>query len=186
MNIIGLVVLVVTAIGVATEGLTLTRNKDQLGIPKGDWLSVLLGVLPSFGVLTINIECWMRPFFEPNWVLTGAGLALCAGCIVFRGWGKAALGGYYTFSIDIRDDHEVVDYGPYRIVRHPLYFGALLGIIGLPILAHSWLGVFTLTIPTGTVYGIRLFLEDRFLYESLGEPYQAYASRTSRLIPFIW
>ena len=186
MNTLGLLVLGVSAIGIATEWLTQPKQRDQLDIPKGDWLTVLLGVLPSFGVLAINLQCWIRRPIEPHWGLTAVGLLLCAGCILFRGWGKHTLGYYYTFAIDIRNNHTVINHGPYRLVRHPLYLGALLGIIGFPLLAQSWFSVFVLSIPVGFVYGLRLFLEEKFLFESLGQPYRAYADRTARLIPFVW
>ncbi len=81
--------------------------------------------------------------------------------------------------------HQVIDTGPYAIVRHPLYSGALLMFAGIPLA----LGSFWALIPTavGTVVIIvRTVLEDWTLQEEL-EGYQDYAGRVRyRLIPGIW
>ncbi|MBI2070745.1 MAG: isoprenylcysteine carboxylmethyltransferase family protein [Elusimicrobia bacterium] len=186
MNIVALIVFGVTLMGIAVEGLSHPKRREQLDIPKGDWLTVSLGSLPALGVLAINLECWLRQPVEPNWFVIASGSLLCAGSILFRNWGKWTLGYYYTFSIDLRENHTVIERGPYRFIRHPLYLGSFLGVIGLPLLAHSWLGIFFLTIPTGMAYALRLYKEDKFLLETLGEPYREYASRTARLIPLVW
>ncbi|MBI4063716.1 MAG: isoprenylcysteine carboxylmethyltransferase family protein [Elusimicrobia bacterium] len=187
MNIIAAAVAAITVLGVVVEFVTHPKSRQQLGIPRGDWLSVLLILVPYASAGLLNLACWLRPPVKPDWALAACGFLLCLGCLFFRTWGKLVLGDYYTFSIDLRsDDHPVIDYGPYRLVRHPLYFGVLLGILGMPLLAHSWLALLIFSFPIGFVYGLRLLKEDRFLMDNMGEPYRIYARRTARLIPFVW
>lgn len=81
--------------------------------------------------------------------------------------------------------HQVITNGPYRIVRHPMYAGVILGVLGLPLLLGSWWAL----IPAGLLAGlfaVRTALEDRMLIQQL-PGYTAYAQRTRyRLIPGIW
>ena len=81
--------------------------------------------------------------------------------------------------------HRVVSTGPYRLVRHPGYAGAILGALSLPLMLGSW---WTFA-PVGAdivLFIVRTALEDRTLRREL-EGYEAYAQRTRyRLIPGIW
>jgi protein-S-isoprenylcysteine O-methyltransferase Ste14 len=90
-----------------------------------------------------------------------------------------------TVRIQTERGHKVIDTGPYALVRHPLYLGALWMCIGIPLaLGSLWaLG------PAGVgivVLVVRTVLEDRTLQEEL-EGYREYASRVRyRLIPGVW
>lgn len=82
-------------------------------------------------------------------------------------------------------DHRVVVSGPYRIVRHPMYTGVILGILGLPLALGSWWAL----IPAGLLIGlfvVRTALEDKMLLRQL-PGYEEYAQQTRcRLLPGIW
>jgi protein-S-isoprenylcysteine O-methyltransferase Ste14 len=82
-------------------------------------------------------------------------------------------------------NHRVVAKGPYRIVRHPMYAGVILGVLGLPLALGSWWAL----IPAGLLSGlfvVRTALEDRMLLQQL-PGYVEYAQRTRhRLLPGIW
>jgi protein-S-isoprenylcysteine O-methyltransferase Ste14 len=82
-------------------------------------------------------------------------------------------------------NHRVVAKGPYRIVRHPMYAGVILGVLGLPLALGSWWAL----IPAGLLSGlfvVRTALEDRMLLQQL-PGYAEYAQRTRhRLLPGIW
>jgi protein-S-isoprenylcysteine O-methyltransferase Ste14 len=81
--------------------------------------------------------------------------------------------------------HHVITTGPYSIVRHPMYAGALLMFIGSPLLLCSWWGL--LAVPMGIVlFGIRIGIEERTLRTNL-DGYTEYMQRVPyRLIPFVW
>jgi protein-S-isoprenylcysteine O-methyltransferase Ste14 len=79
----------------------------------------------------------------------------------------------------------VIDHGVYRVVRHPMYAGAALLMIGMPL----WLGSYAATalaiIPIATI-ALRILIEERFLTRELAG-YDAYSARVRyRLIPFLW
>lgn len=91
----------------------------------------------------------------------------------------------YSFTLVIRRDHELVTSGIYRIVRHPIYFGAILVALGLPIGTASWIALppMLLLIPL-VLY--RMGIEERLLLEKFGDDYRAYMERTKRLVPFLY
>jgi len=82
-------------------------------------------------------------------------------------------------------DQRVVETGPYAVVRHPMYAGLLLVMVGLALWLGSTAGAFAALVP-GAVLAARVNLEERVLREALPE-YAAYATRVrSRLVPRIW
>ena len=79
----------------------------------------------------------------------------------------------------------VISTGPYRIVRHPMYAGSALYLLGMPLLLGSWLGLLVLPLILG-VLAVRIVLEEAVLREGL-PGYAVYAARVRcRLIPGVW
>jgi protein-S-isoprenylcysteine O-methyltransferase Ste14 len=79
----------------------------------------------------------------------------------------------------------VISTGPYRIVRHPMYAGATLYMIGMPLLLGSWLGLLVLPLILGALT-TRIFLEEAALRSGL-PGYREYADRVRyRLVPGVW
>jgi protein-S-isoprenylcysteine O-methyltransferase Ste14 len=79
----------------------------------------------------------------------------------------------------------VVDHGPYAVVRHPMYAGAALLFIGLPLWLESSAGVLAALVPIATL-ALRAAIEERFLRRAL-PGYDAYTGRVRfRLIPGVW
>jgi protein-S-isoprenylcysteine O-methyltransferase Ste14 len=79
----------------------------------------------------------------------------------------------------------VIDTGPYRMVRHPMYAGAALYMIGMPLLLESWLGLLVLPLILGAL-AIRIFIEEAALRKGL-PGYGDYAARVRyRLLPGVW
>ena len=79
----------------------------------------------------------------------------------------------------------VIDTGPYRIVRHPMYAGAMVFMIGMPLLLGSWLGLLVLPLIFSAL-ALRIFIEEEALHKGLAG-YAKYAARVRyRLVPGIW
>ena len=80
---------------------------------------------------------------------------------------------------------KVISTGPYSIVRHPMYAGALIYMLGMPLLLGSWLGLAVLPLIVGLLM-IRTFIEERALRKDL-PGYDDYAARVRyRLLPYVW
>ena len=79
----------------------------------------------------------------------------------------------------------MVDTGPYRNVRHPLYVATIGVFLGLGATLGHWLSVAFAMLPTGALIH-RIRVEEAMLGEALGESYDAYRRRTRRLVPGVW
>jgi protein-S-isoprenylcysteine O-methyltransferase Ste14 len=90
-----------------------------------------------------------------------------------------------TVRIQKDKDHKVISTGPYRIVRHPGYFGMLLGSLPIPFAFGSICSFIPVSIMILLVF-LRTFYEDKTLQNEL-EGYKAYCQNVKfRLIPFLW
>jgi len=89
---------------------------------------------------------------------------------------------YAASTIQIADDQRVISTGPYALVRHPMYAGALLLVIGMPLALDSWYGLLGILVLL-PVLAWRLLDEERFLTRNL-KGYAEYTSKVRwRLIP---
>ncbi len=87
--------------------------------------------------------------------------------------------------IEVAAEQEVIETGPYAVVRHPMYAGALVLILGIPLALGSWVGLATFA-PFVVVLALRLREEERFLAAQL-KGYAEYCAKTPyRLIPGVW
>jgi len=114
-----------------------------------------------------------------------ADLLLAAG-IVLRIWAIVHLGRYFTVDVAIQQGQHVIQDGPYRFVRHPSYSGSILALIGLACLTFNWLGFVVIIACSLVAYTLRISVEEKVLFQSLGEEYRQYAERTKRLIPGVF
>jgi protein-S-isoprenylcysteine O-methyltransferase Ste14 len=79
----------------------------------------------------------------------------------------------------------VIDTGVYGIVRHPMYAGAVLLLVGMPLWLESYAAAMLASVPIGTLV-VRILIEEQFLRRELAG-YDAYTERIRyRLIPFLW
>ncbi len=97
-----------------------------------------------------------------------------------------ALGQYFTFTVDVSSDQQVVQTGPYRVLRHPGYAGGLLAMIGIAVIYANWVGLAGFVIPCLIIIIWRIRIEETALLHTAGDPYRAYAAHHKRLLPLIW
>ncbi len=87
--------------------------------------------------------------------------------------------------VEVAEQQRVVSSGPYGVVRHPMYSGALLMVLFTPLALGSWLAL-PMVLPLMLVIVLRLLAEERFLGTGLAG-YEAYRQRVRyRLIPGVW
>jgi protein-S-isoprenylcysteine O-methyltransferase Ste14 len=138
------------------------------------WIS--LGIALSFGYAgVLQLPDW---FFYLGIILMLLGIAV-------RQWAIAVLGRFFSLNVRVVDDHQVVDKGPYRWVRHPSYTGVLITLIGLSLAVQS-LGALLVLLAVFTVsFGYRMRVEEKTLLTELGDNYANYMKRTKRIIPYL-
>jgi protein-S-isoprenylcysteine O-methyltransferase Ste14 len=92
---------------------------------------------------------------------------------------------YGASTIQIAEGQTVISTGPYALVRHPMYAGALVMLVGIPLALGSWCGLLVLLLLLPVLIW-RLLDEERFLRQNL-PGYQEYQMKVKyRLLPFIW
>ena len=116
--------------------------------------------------------------------LGGSLLALAALGLFW--WSHAALGSNWSIGLAVRDRHTLVERGPYRLVRHPMYLAMLLFELGLGLLASDAALLLLAPAPFVMLVLRRLPREEALMREHLGAAYAAYAARTKRLVPWLF
>ena len=92
---------------------------------------------------------------------------------------------YTSAIIEVSNEQKVVTSGPYSVVRHPMYAGAILLLIFSPLALGSWVAI-PLPVPLIAVVVARLLHEEKFLSANLSG-YEEYRQKVRyRLVPFIW
>jgi protein-S-isoprenylcysteine O-methyltransferase Ste14 len=114
-----------------------------------------------------------------------AGVALTATGVATAVWARATLGGNWSATVTVKADHELVQRGPYRLVRHPIYSGFTLAAIGTALAIGQLRGVLAVAL---MLLGWRLKwpIEERFMIEQFGDRYVEYRKRVRAIIPGIW
>jgi protein-S-isoprenylcysteine O-methyltransferase Ste14 len=106
--------------------------------------------------------------------------------LVIRIYSMITLSRYYTRTLTFTNEHELVQKGLYRVIRHPGYLGTLL-IWNACGLAMQNKIVFVISIIlTSIAYYYRIDHEEKMLIGKFGEKYRAYQKHSWRLLPFIW
>ena len=140
---------------------------------------IFLAFFAAFGVPAATIT-WQQPLvFWTGIVLMLAGTA-------FRWYAIKVLGSFFTRSVATRAGQYVVDSGPYRLIRHPSYTGAMVAILGLGLAMTNWLSLVLAMLGTLVGYEYRVRVEERALCEGLGDSYREYMRRTKRFVPHVW
>lgn len=93
---------------------------------------------------------------------------------------------YFTYSVAKVADHQLVETGLYKVIRHPGYLGQLMIFLGLSISLSNWLSILAMLLPVAIGYGYRMKVEEGFMLEQLGKEYLDYQQRTKRMIPMLY
>ncbi len=116
-----------------------------------------------------------------NWIL----VALTGTGLLFTWWARIHLGGLWSDWVTKKAGHHVVDTGPYRLVRHPIYLGLIVAAFATAIEKGTTFALLGAAILTLAFY-TKARREERFLRAELGEDaYDAYARTTAMLLPFL-
>jgi protein-S-isoprenylcysteine O-methyltransferase Ste14 len=150
----------------------------------------------AYNVLSIIVSMVLAIFIAQNtdflFVGQSIDLFLWLGAIVIvigiliRLWAIITLGKSFRTTIQVEKDQKVVQDGPYKLIRHPSYAGAILICLGYGIAFQNWLSLLVIiVIPTVAII-YRIPIEEAVMISELGEAYTAYQKKTKKLVPFIW
>ena len=158
------------------------RTVERSGT-SGRWLVWIVAVL-----LVATRGVWLANGVS-LWRVT-PGLAVVAAAVTAAGlsvalWARATLGRNWSAAVVLKEQHALIERGPYAFVRHPIYTGVLLMVLGTVTIAGTSAGVIVFaTMVAGLIVKARR--EERLLTKHFPEVYPRYRARVrARLIPFL-
>jgi protein-S-isoprenylcysteine O-methyltransferase Ste14 len=116
-------------------------------------------------------------------VVQAIGAAVVAAGLGLAVWARIALGRNWGMPMTTKDEPELVTSGPYRFVRHPIYTGILVAMLGSALATSLYWLVALVIVGTYFVHSARV--EERLMTGSFPAAYPSYQARTKMLIPFV-
>lgn len=152
------------------------------------------GGLARFSVLRIALVVVVVYFVRRSWdggghlavsgpVLAGLGVALWAAGLGLAIWARLYIGRNWGMPMTRRERPDLVTTGPYRLIRHPIYTGIILALLGTA-LATTPFGLIAVAVIAG-FFVFSATREERFLAGEFPDSFPAYKARTKMLVPFI-
>jgi protein-S-isoprenylcysteine O-methyltransferase Ste14 len=142
-------------------------------------------VLAQFLLLAL---LFLVPYNDPAWpyptMFLATGVLLMACSIGFVLWSGTTLGRMFTPFPRPLPNGQLVTTGAYRLVRHPMYFAAIVGPLGLALVTSSWLRL-GITLALAVFFDQKARREERWLRQAYAG-YAAYAQRVRRLVPGLY
>lgn len=122
-------------------------------------------------ILAMEVVPWMAA------ILCIAGLAFCV-------WARVTLGRNWSGTITLKEGHELIERGPYRLVRHPIYTGMMAMILATAV-TYGYLGGIVAVILAFVSFWIKLSDEEKLMLQQFPDQYRSYQRRVKRIIPFV-
>ena len=147
-------------------------------------MAIMAAAFFSFYSVRLRVGPLTWRFLPPSPLVEWAGFALTvAGCAVAV-WARLLLGGNWSASVTVKRDHRLIREGPYTIVRHPIYSGFLLALLGTALALDELCGLIGLALAF-TGWRMKSRLEENFMVAQFGADYVAYEREVKALIPFV-
>jgi protein-S-isoprenylcysteine O-methyltransferase Ste14 len=161
------------------------------GADRFSFLVVWISLVPTFFLITLTMDHviflnGVGSFAALAPLLGYLGCLIAASGLTIRLVAVATLRKQFTTTVAIVAQHEIIETGIYRSIRHPAYLGLLATLLGFGLASGNWLTLaVAVVLPTaGILY--RIHVEERALLSHFGPAYQEYAGRTKRLLPGIY
>jgi protein-S-isoprenylcysteine O-methyltransferase Ste14 len=189
MNIKLILLITFSALYALFEIFMSRRQKDKREISKsGDkgsiWMltiSITIGYWLSFIIASTKIG---RIYHWNTFFIIGSILALFG--LIIRVTSILKLKQQFTYTVTKIENHELIETGLYKIIRHPGYLGQLIIFLGISTCLSNWLSIIFMLIPVLLGYLNRINIEEKFMVEQMGQKYLDYKKRTKKLIPAIF
>jgi protein-S-isoprenylcysteine O-methyltransferase Ste14 len=144
------------------------------------WLGFFIPLIWVFSPLFRFADYKLRPL-----PLIAGTLLLAFGLWIFHR-SHADLGTNWSITLEVREKHQLITQGIYRHVRHPMYLALFLYSLGQALVLPNWVAGPSYLVTFGILFAFRVRCEERMMLGEFGGDYEAYMSRTRRLIPGVW
>jgi protein-S-isoprenylcysteine O-methyltransferase Ste14 len=123
-----------------------------------------------------------RRFVPETPRIAGTAIFLVIAGLAISVWARRHLGQFWSSRVTLKTDHQLIQSGPYARVRHPIYSGLLLALIGTALFVGEWRAVAGVALVFATHWH-KARREEALLSHEFGVDYEQYCRRTGSLIP---
>jgi protein-S-isoprenylcysteine O-methyltransferase Ste14 len=135
-------------------------------------------LLPYFAGKNIGVISFSDP-------IKYFGVAIFLSGYAIRSLATRTLKRQYSYYVTIQEHHQLITSGIYSMIRHPVYLGTILAVVGMFLVFSTWFGLAFVFVYTGILVH-RMSQEEQLLFKYFGSVYQEYSAKSFRLIPHIY
>jgi len=158
-----------------------TKRRDTVA----QRLGYLLPLIAAFLFLSqpITERGWLAAYlYADSALIEWSGVALVATGIAICFWARWHLGANWSGTVTLKENHELIRSGPYRAIRHPIYTGILLALLGTAIQIGQVRGFVAVLFALGSFY-FKARREESFLSQEFGERFAEHTKQTGMFLP---
>jgi protein-S-isoprenylcysteine O-methyltransferase Ste14 len=146
---------------------------------------VLLVLVASFLLRShSNVHKIHEHLWAPTAALGWLGVALMIVGASFGVWARFTIGTNWSGDVTLKEDHELIQRGPYALVRHPIYTALFTMLLGTA-LAFGQYETAVIFVVAVVVFAFKMRAEERLMTEAFPDQYPEYRQRVKAIIPFI-
>jgi protein-S-isoprenylcysteine O-methyltransferase Ste14 len=145
-------------------------------------ITIDLGFFISFLLFIVQKSV----IFQDNIISEIIGILIFLSGIIIRFISIISLKSQFSYSVNILNNHKLINTGVYHMVRHPSYLGLILILSGISILMNNWICIIVMIVPNLIAIIYRIKIEESALIEKFGQEYIDYIKRTKCIIPLIY
>src|SRR2546421_9391708 len=144
---------------VARRSRSRTGTKQDRSTLRVVWLVIIVSVAAGIYVA----RHWPAAALPHARSFAVVGAVLFVAGLLLRWWAIVTLGRFFTVDVTIEKDHELVERGPFRFVRHPSYTGVLLAFVGVALTLRDWGAILVVLVPIFIAFVRRMNVEESAL-----------------------
>ena len=150
--------------------------------------SHLLRIALTIFTFTFLFNSWTRAgwlgkrFVPPSGAVAIAGAVVTALGVGLAAWARHSLGKNWSAAVTIKECHELIGTGPYARIRHPIYSGVILGLLGTALAIGEWRALIAVAV-LFVSYFIKARKEEALLAREFGPAFEDHHSRTGVFLP---
>jgi protein-S-isoprenylcysteine O-methyltransferase Ste14 len=161
-----------------------TKRTQTRESPQSRLLYTIFTVAAFFAMFSHDAAFdWMRLRILPHdrWI-SNLGIALTATGLLFSIWARAYLGRNWSGAVTVKVEHQLIRSGPYRWLRHPIYSGMILALIGTAMNRGQLRGAVAVVL-LWIGFTLKSRIEERFMKATFGADYDDYCRATGGIVP---
>ncbi len=126
-----------------------------------------------------------QPFYLQQPIFKISGMILCIIGLLFAVWARIYLGKNWSGRIAIKQEHQLIQAGPYALSRNPIYTGVLLAFVGCAMTEGLVKGYLSLLFIIPGIF-IKIAKEESYMSQVFADHFIAYKLRVKKILPFIY